>query len=129
MIGAETNSDIYPSYSKEEEDIVSYELVEEFNPYMYFGTIPRSMYTLFCIVILAEWPEIGRPIIERQPHMFLFFLMFIIFTTFGVLNVIVGVIVDNTMEAAKQIEAEDHDSEKAHKLALLQNIRDAVFSL
>merc|ERR1719387_2671328 len=121
MIGAETNSDIYPSYSKEEEDIVSYELVEEFNPYMYFGTIPRSMYTLFCIVILAEWPEIGRPIIEKQPHMFAFFLVFIIFTTFGVMNVIIGVIVDNTMEAAKSIEADDEQTEKSRKLQLLES--------
>ncbi len=28
----------------------------EFNNYQYFGNIPRSMYTLFNIVSMAEWP-------------------------------------------------------------------------
>ena len=42
--------------------------------------------------------------IEYQPYMMLFFLGFIIFTTFGIMNVIIGVIVDNTMVAARKVE-------------------------
>merc|ERR1719160_985144 len=87
------------------------------------------MYTLFNIVIMAEWPEIGRPLIEKQPEMFTFFVFFIIFTTFGVMNVIIGVIVDNTMEAARSMAKDDEAAEKAQKLALLGQIRDMVFSL
>merc|ERR1719252_411221 len=112
-----------------EEEKLEWMGVVDFNPYQQFGTIPRAMYTLFCVVILAEWMELGRALVEYQPWMIFFFLIFIIFTTFGVMNVIIGVIVDNTMEAAKSIEAEDEESEKARKLQLLQNIRDLVFSL
>merc|ERR1719335_1594864 len=87
------------------------------------------MNTLFNIVIMAEWTDIGRPAFERKPSMILFFVGFIVFTTFGVLNVIIGVIVDNTMEAAKSMEEENKDQEKAKRLELLGQIRDMVFAL
>eukprot|EP00746_Dinoflagellata_sp_MGD_P132067 gnl/MRDRNA2_/MRDRNA2_65794_c0_seq1.p1 gnl/MRDRNA2_/MRDRNA2_65794_c0~~gnl/MRDRNA2_/MRDRNA2_65794_c0_seq1.p1 ORF type:complete len:770 (-),score=131.39 gnl/MRDRNA2_/MRDRNA2_65794_c0_seq1:73-2382(-) len=127
MIGKASH--LHPLYSQDPDVIMDWEDNANFNPYMYFGTILRSMYTLFNIVILTEFPEIGRPIIEKQPHMFAFFLVFIIFTTFGVMNVIIGVIVDNTMEAAKAIEEDDEHQVKQKKLALLSKIRDLVFAM
>lgn len=77
-------------YSKE----ILKETDMEFNVYEFYGTVPRSMYTLFetCIEPLNM-----RPVIEKQPSMLVFFLGFIFITTFGVLNVIIGVIVDSTM--------------------------------
>merc|ERR1719487_2005750 len=128
MIG-EAEEDVYPSYSKDRDLIDESYLVMNFNNYVYFGTIIRSMYTLFCIVIMAEWPEIGRPLVERQPAMFIFFTFFIIFTTFGVMNVIIGVIVDNTMEAAKAMQLDDEERARQEKLAQIGKIRDLVFSL
>ena len=38
-----------------------------FNNFIYFGSIPRSMYTLFCVVLTAEFDNFGRPMIEKQP--------------------------------------------------------------
>merc|ERR1719375_1766619 len=95
------------------EDIIKQPEVFDFNNYLYFGTIGRSMYTLFSVSIMVEWPEFGRAILEKQPLMFIFFILFIIFTGFGVTNVIIGVIVDNTMEAAKEMEREKQQSRKA----------------
>lgn len=125
----ELGRDTYFGYEDDQEVINDSLAVAGWNNYVYFGTITRSMYTLFNIVIMAEWPEIGRPLVERKPSMIFFFCFFIIFTTFGVLNVIIGVIVDNTMEAAKDMEAENKDQEKAKRLALLGQIRDMVFAL
>merc|ERR550514_655258 len=119
--------EMYPGRNDEGDAIDEEEAVSSWNNYVYFGTVLRSMYTLFNIVIMAEWPEIGRPLIEKQPQMFLFFVFFIIFTTFGVMNVIIGVIVDNTMEAARSMAKDDEDRAKAEKLALLGQIRDMVF--
>lgn len=70
------------------------EMDMEFNVYEYYGTVPRAMYTLFetCIEPLNM-----RPILEKQPQMLIFFLSYIFLTTFGVLNVIIGVIVESTM--------------------------------
>ncbi|CAE7591547.1 Scn10a [Symbiodinium pilosum] len=69
----------------------------------YFGTMPKSMYTLFQIITLESWSqEFARPIVKQQPMFFLFFMFFLFLTTFGILNIIVGVIVENTLNAAKQ---------------------------
>merc|ERR1719409_860760 len=113
----------YSGFDDDQEQIDSAPEIAEWNNFVYFGSIPRSMYTLFNIVILAEFAEIGRPMIEKQPEMLMFFAIFIVFTTFGVLNVIIGVIVDNTMEAAKSMEKDYAEREKKQKLTLLSRIR------
>ena len=51
---------------------------DPWNNYEYFGTVGRSMFTLLNIAILAEWPEIGRAVWEKQPFMILVFILFMI---------------------------------------------------
>merc|ERR550514_1627976 len=116
----------YPGRELEPEEWMG---VVDFNPYQQFGTIPRAMYTLFCVVILAEWMELGRALVEYQPAMIFFFLVFIIFTTFGVMNVIIGVIVDNTMVAARAVEKDQDEFERQNKLNILGKIQDLLFAL
>lgn len=68
-----------------------------------FGSLGQSMFTLFQVITLESWSQaIARPIITTQPALIVFFVPFLFITTFGLLNVIVGVIVENTLEAAKQ---------------------------
>merc|ERR550514_159197 len=116
----------YPGRELEPEEWMG---VVDFNPVQQFGTIPRAMYTLFCVVILAEWMELGRALLEYQPWMIFFFLIFIIFTTFGVMNVIIGVIVDNTMVAARAVEHDQDEFERQHKLNILGKIQELLFAL
>lgn len=77
-----------------------------------FGTLGRSMFTLFTIMTLEGWVEgVVKPIMEKHPYAWLFFIPFIIGTTFTVLNLFIGVIVGAMQEehekAAKaEIEAE-----------------------
>mmetsp|Transcript_33072 Transcript_33072/g.76423 ORF Transcript_33072/g.76423 Transcript_33072/m.76423 type:complete len:606 (-) Transcript_33072:115-1932(-) len=69
----------------------------------YFGSMVRTMYTLFQVITLESWSQVfARPIINVQPAFFFVFLFFLFLTTFGILNIIVGVIVENTLNAAKQ---------------------------
>eukprot|EP00931_Biecheleriopsis_adriatica_P077305 TRINITY_DN50894_c0_g1_i1.p1 TRINITY_DN50894_c0_g1~~TRINITY_DN50894_c0_g1_i1.p1 ORF type:complete len:594 (-),score=129.46 TRINITY_DN50894_c0_g1_i1:213-1853(-) len=68
-----------------------------------FGTVPRTMYTLFQVITLESWSmAVGRPIFEVQPWFFPVFLCFLFLTTFGLLNIVVGVIVENTLNVAQQ---------------------------
>merc|ERR1711977_463715 len=62
-------------------------------------------------------------------EMLIFFAFFIIFTTFGVMNVIIGVIVDNTMKAARAMQEDDMKKERVKKLRNLEMIRQAVFNM
>jgi voltage-gated sodium channel len=77
-----------------------------------FGTLGGSLFTLFTIMTLEGWVDgVVRPIMEKHPYAWLFFIPFIIGTTFTVLNLFIGVIVNAMQEehakaAAAELEAE-----------------------
>ncbi len=72
----------------------------------WFGSIGESLYTLFQIMTLESWSMgIVRPVMEVYPHAWIFFVPFILMTTFAVVNLVVGLIV-TSMEGA-------HDAENA----------------
>lgn len=67
----------------------------------YFGSVWRSMFTLFQITTLDGWSDdIVRHIIYFQPYMGIFFIVYLLITAFGLMNVVVGIIVENTLAAA-----------------------------
>eukprot|EP00746_Dinoflagellata_sp_MGD_P165662 gnl/MRDRNA2_/MRDRNA2_95074_c0_seq1.p1 gnl/MRDRNA2_/MRDRNA2_95074_c0~~gnl/MRDRNA2_/MRDRNA2_95074_c0_seq1.p1 ORF type:complete len:746 (-),score=125.01 gnl/MRDRNA2_/MRDRNA2_95074_c0_seq1:254-2491(-) len=124
----EESGPMYPGYT-EIEVIPGGENMEYFNPSESFGTIPRSMYTLFQLALLTEFSEFGRPIFEKQPLFFPFFLFFIFVVTFGVLNVLIAVIVEVTMQASESLKQEEGDREMTHKLELLDQLQAFVFRM
>lgn len=60
----------------------------------YFGTVNDSMYTMFQLMTLEDWPDIANPTMVHFPWAWTFFIPFIIITTFAVLNLFIGIIVD-----------------------------------
>lgn len=60
-----------------------------------FDSLGSSLFTLFQIMTLEGWSdEIVRPIMAVYPYAWLFFIPFIIITSFAVLNLFIGIIVD-----------------------------------
>lgn len=73
-----------------------------------FGSVGASMFTLFQLMTLEGWREgIAEPAMAIYPWSWIFFVIFIIVTSFAVLNLFIGVIVD-----AMNII---HEEEKADK--------------
>ncbi|SIS51982.1 voltage-gated sodium channel [Roseivivax lentus] len=71
----------------------------------WFGTLGRSAYSLFQIMTLESWSMgIVRPVMEVYPYAWAFFVPFILVTTFAVVNLVVGLIV-NSMQDAHAEEA------------------------
>ena len=80
--------------------------------YEWFGTIGNSMYTLFQIMTLESWSMgIVRPVMKEYPLAWLFFVPFILVTTFAILNLFIGIIVD-AMQQISGDEKENHLAEK-----------------
>ena len=74
----------------------------------WFGDLGNSGYSLFQIMTLESWSMgIVRPVMEVYPYAWMFFLPFILMTTFAVVNLLVGLIV-NSMQDAHHVE----DNEK-----------------
>jgi len=70
----------------------------------WFGTLGRSAYSLFQIMTLESWSMgIVRPVMDVYPWSWAFFVPFIVVTTFAVVNLLVGLIV-NSMQNAHSIE-------------------------
>ena len=65
----------------------------------WFGSIAASMFSLFQIMTLESWSMgIVRPVMEQHPGAWVFFVPFIIVTTFTVLNLFIALIV-NSMQS------------------------------
>lgn len=118
-----SSKELYPGYTEDPEEMDDFEVMVNFNPYMFFGSMGRAMLTLFNVAILAEWPEVMRPISEKQPHMVLFFIMFVLFVTFGIMNVIIGMIVDNVMSNAHKLQALNARKEAELKVHIFEDIK------
>ena len=70
----------------------------------WFGTLGRSLYSLFQIMTLESWSMgIVRPVMEVFPNAWIFFVPFIVMTAFSVLNLFIGILV-NTMQTAVESE-------------------------
>lgn len=71
----------------------------------WFGNLGTSAYSLFQVMTLESWSMgIVRPVMEVYPYAWAFFLPFILMTTFAVMNLIVGLIVNSMQEAASEAE-------------------------
>ena len=81
--------------------------------YEWFGTIGNSMYTLFQIMTLESWSMgIVRPVMKEFPLAWLFFVPFILVTTFAILNLFIGIIVDAMQQISKDGSNEEKKSEQ-----------------
>jgi voltage-gated sodium channel len=79
----------------------------------WFGSIGASLYSLFQVMTLESWSMgIVRPVMETYPLAWLFFVPFILLTTFAVLNLFIAIIV-NAMHATHADEAAAH-AEQTH---------------
>ncbi|MGB3409289.1 MAG: ion transporter [Jannaschia sp.] len=66
----------------------------------WFGDLGRSAYSLFQIMTLESWSMgIVRPVMEVYPYAWAFFVPFIMVTTFAVVNLLVGLIVNSMQDA------------------------------
>ncbi|NVE94622.1 ion transporter [Altererythrobacter sp. JGD-16] len=82
----------------------------------WFGSLGASLYSLFQIMTLESWSMgIVRPVMEVYPYAWAFFVPFILLTSFIVLNLFIGVIV-NAMSEATDEEAHDEREEILHEL-------------
>ncbi|MDP3031255.1 MAG: ion transporter [Rhodocyclaceae bacterium] len=70
----------------------------------WFGSIGRSLYTLFQIMTLESWSMgIARPVMEHFPYAWIFFVLFILVATFTMLNLFIAIIV-NAMQSYSELE-------------------------
>jgi voltage-gated sodium channel len=99
----------------------------------WFGSIGASLYSLFQIMTLESWSMgIVRPVMEVYPLAWVFFVPFILITTFAVLNLFIAIIVNSMHEAAEQDGKAESDAlqlltrEIGHLRAEVSGLRESL---
>jgi len=87
---------------------------------VFFGTLGASMYTLFELLTLEGWPDLGRALIMEQPLFIIFFVGFIMTGTFGLLNMIVGMVVERTLDIAQNDPSKVRSQQKEAQIRKLE---------
>ncbi|MEM9756760.1 MAG: ion transporter, partial [Pseudomonadota bacterium] len=87
----------------------------------------RSLYTLFQIMTLESWSMgIVRPVLDVYPYAWAFFVPFIMVTTFAVVNLIVGLVVNSMQDAHSEESTAATDAYRDEVLDRLRRIEDRL---
>ena len=93
----------------------------------WFGTLGDSLYTLFQIMTLESWSMgIVRPVLEVYPYAWAFFVPFIMVTTFAVVNLIVGLVVNSMQDAHAEESNAATDKYRDEVLERLRKIEEKL---
>lgn len=89
----------------------------------WFGNLGLSAYSLFQIMTLESWSMgIVRPVMEVYPLAWAFFVPFIMVTTFAVVNLLVGLIVNSMQDAHHEEDNAKTDTYRDEVLKRLEAI-------
>eukprot|EP00746_Dinoflagellata_sp_MGD_P152790 gnl/MRDRNA2_/MRDRNA2_83882_c0_seq1.p1 gnl/MRDRNA2_/MRDRNA2_83882_c0~~gnl/MRDRNA2_/MRDRNA2_83882_c0_seq1.p1 ORF type:complete len:665 (-),score=100.53 gnl/MRDRNA2_/MRDRNA2_83882_c0_seq1:265-2259(-) len=116
---------IYEGHNEE-----NVEDAETFNSYQFFGTIPRSMFTLLnCVMLSDDWYMVSRAMLEKQPAVLFLLVGFLMITSVGLMGTIGGIIVENVITSADSLNSDDDTAKRKELLAHLQRLYAFVFEL
>ncbi|MEV7011414.1 ion transporter [Streptosporangium sp. NPDC051022] len=97
----------------------------------YFADLPTSLFTLFQVMTGEAWPDIAAQVMEREPWAWVFFIGYILMTTFVVLNLFIAVVVnamDDQNTSVEEQRTEDQLAVITAELARLHAKIDAMQS-
>lgn len=94
----------------------------------YFGSMSKSLFTLFQLVTTEGWNEVSRDMMADDVLGFqisIFFTIFVAFTNFTLLNLITGVMLENVVRTANQGEDDKIELMKKAQLESIERLQAA----
>ncbi|TDV40788.1 ion transporter [Actinophytocola oryzae] len=102
----------------------------------YFGDLGTTLFTLFQTMTGEAWPDIAREVMVVAPLAWIFFVVYILVSSFAVLNLFIAVIVSgmektvvNDLAQAEEQHAADQASSDQLILAEVRALRHEVAAL
>jgi voltage-gated sodium channel len=89
---------------------------------LYFGDLGTTLFTLFQIMTGEAWPDVAREVMATAPLAWIFFVIYILVSSFAVLNLFIAVVVSGMEDqvTADLAEAEERNAQaQARSDALL----------
>ncbi|WP_017627050.1 ion transporter [Nocardiopsis chromatogenes] len=96
----------------------------------YFGDLGTSLFTLFMVMTTENWPDVAEAVMAAHPAAWMFFVGYLVATTFIILNLVIGVIVtalEQEVNAERwredqELELEQHDAVMTRLDALTEQV-------
>jgi voltage-gated sodium channel len=88
----------------------------------HFGDLGSTLFTLFQVMTGEGWPDIARDLMTKEPAAWIFFVAYIIVSSFAVLNMFIAVVVNGMDRGMTEelVEAEEkHAADQAASDQLL----------
>ncbi|MFC4002076.1 ion transporter [Prauserella oleivorans] len=87
-----------------------------------FGDLGTSLFTLFQVMTGEAWPDIADAVMERAPMAWIFFVVYILVSSFAVLNLFIAVVVSAMEEQLRDEIREEEDRQAAEQAAVNEQI-------
>eukprot|EP00746_Dinoflagellata_sp_MGD_P149747 gnl/MRDRNA2_/MRDRNA2_81738_c0_seq1.p1 gnl/MRDRNA2_/MRDRNA2_81738_c0~~gnl/MRDRNA2_/MRDRNA2_81738_c0_seq1.p1 ORF type:complete len:534 (+),score=100.96 gnl/MRDRNA2_/MRDRNA2_81738_c0_seq1:120-1604(+) len=94
-----------------------------------FGSVDKTMLTLFVCLTEGCGMDVIHPTVLESPALIIFWATFVFFTTYGLLNLIVGCFCENAMKLANENEKEILENRDQQRMHILRHMKDAFNSM
>eukprot|EP00927_Polykrikos_kofoidii_P075294 TRINITY_DN7142_c1_g1_i1.p1 TRINITY_DN7142_c1_g1~~TRINITY_DN7142_c1_g1_i1.p1 ORF type:complete len:483 (-),score=90.01 TRINITY_DN7142_c1_g1_i1:52-1500(-) len=101
----------------------SHDMISE-QVWFYFGTVPRSMYTLFMVMTLTNWPVVVDIASVNYPLFQLIIVAFIVMTTYTLLSLLTAVITDNIITAVRNDQEQKMQDMEQERSSFLLSLKE-----
>lgn len=79
----------------------------------WFGNAWRSIYTLFQVMTLESWSMgIARPVMDVYPAAWIYFVSYVILSSFVILNIVVAIVVNSLQSVTEMRRQKDQETDK-----------------
>ena len=94
---------------------------------VYFGDLGTTLFTLFQIMTGEAWPDIARVVMAQAPLAWIFFVIYILISSFAVLNLFIAVVVsgmeDQVTSDLAEAEERNAEAQAASDALILEEVR------
>ncbi|MFK0247973.1 ion transporter [Amycolatopsis azurea] len=92
-----------------------------------FGDLGTSLFTLFQVMTGEAWPDIAKEIMKEAPMAWVFFVVYILVSSFAVLNLFIAVVVsgmeDELRQDIREEEAKQAETQAQANKEILDELR------
>lgn len=85
------------------------------------------MMTMLNVLILDEWSSIIWPVYWQQTPLVFFFIGFLMFTTFGMMNVVVGIVTEQALLMSEKQRSRDEEKFRRARMRKIIVLADDLF--
>jgi voltage-gated sodium channel len=94
-----------------------------------FGDLGTSLFTLFQVMTGEAWPDIAKEIMKQAPMAWVFFVVYILVSSFAVLNLFIAVVVSGMEDELRQDIREEEAKQAEQQAAANKEILDELRAL